>query len=625
MRIVSFDFETKDPFIGRKMGAGWVYAANNYQDCDFFTLGMAWSDGIESGYTVHSEEMRNILSSADYLVAQNAAYDLGCLQTLGMGDIVNKFYGKTICTVMAAKLIDSSRMSYSLDNLAKSLLGEKKLGHTMALECWDKHIFPLTKIEEKKGRGECPDNKLSRLKNWVMSNLDIVQEADYELVARYAITDAILCYNLLQKLIKDGKKYYDNPLDTFCYWSKLIHVTQDYTMRGLRVDLEKADQATQYLQPKITDGMNKIYDIVGYEFNLNSSKQLPSIFQELGLKTATSATGQPSVTKEILEAEKHPVAQLIRDTKQYLNIKNNFIDKMIKMQRYTMKEGEDETRRYGRVHPHYSPLAAKTGRFSCNGPNLQQIPKRNKELGQWCRGIFVPEEGKKWYSLDFSNQEGRLQIHYSSLTKCKNSDIIINKFAEDANYDLHSEVAEMVSVSRSNAKTINLGLSYGMGEGKLCHSLNLPTKRIQKYGKVLEVAGDEGKAVLERYHQLYPFLKQLIERATNAATANGYIRTIGKRAVTNDKAYIDGKLVKFTHKAFNQLIQGSAFDQTGICMIKAYEEDIPVNLTVHDELDFSGTEEEAARLKEIMETTLNLLVPSVTDVGVGDDWWEACQ
>lgn len=883
MRIVSFDFESKDPYLKRKFGPGWVYKYHNYQACDFEVLGMAWYDGTDSGYITDFSTIPEILDNCDVIIAHNAQYDMGCLEALGFGDLVKKYYGKTICTVMSSKLVDSSQMSYGLDWLSKKWLNIQKQGQELFQDVWNKCIFPLTQKELKEGRSkEIPQNKKSRVKNWTMENLDIIQEASIEVVAKYAIADAKVCYELLQECVKRGKSYYKDPLEVFCKWGKLLHICQDYTKRGIRVDMERIDMARQWLKPRIAELRKKIFDMVGFEFNIMSSHQLPKVFETLGLSVGQTAKGAPSVTKERLESETHPIAQLIRDCKQYSNILNNFINKMDDLQYFTMKPGEREDRQYGRVHPTYTPMGAKTGRFSCvpmqvkaltrsgwktyeelvigedilaydmgkrkqvwtplraktklknqvvgsvglktrkfrctedhkwvvlkghttthygktyhakeqlvqagdikkghrilmnapyesgtetevnififetnkygtnyeelitrmsnpqldsfvlgflladghnnsagtagsrmgwqwtqaktvtreqlltatymqhwgrigcgkhtirqsvnhtescritmcyspftavnhtwepesiedvwcpttdlgtwvmrdgdlititgncNGPNLQQIPKRNKDLGVWCRGIFVPEDGDSWYSLDFSNQEGRIQAHYAYLTKCDGASNLVEQFKVDPKYDLHQEVADICNISRTNAKTINLGLSYGMGEGKLCHSLGLPTRKIDKYGRIIEVAGPEGKEILDKYNDLFPFLKQLIEKATSSAKQHGYIRTIGGRAVSNDRAIIDGKLVLFEHKAFNQLTQGSAFDQTALCMIKAYEQGLPVMLTIHDELNLSGNEEQAQQLKDIMENTVKLSIPSVTDIGSGVTWWEAC-
>ena len=629
MRVLAFDVETKDPFISRKMTSGWVHKYHNYQDCDFKVLGVSWYDGTDSGYITDFDQLPALFAKYDTIIAHNAQYDLGCLCALGMKDIVDKFYGNIVDTIIAAKLVDSSQMMYGLDYLGNKYKLTDKQSTVMAQAAWDSHVFALTKKEEKEGREkDIPTNKLSRVKNWVITNMDIMQDKLFNVVEEYAIADAVICYDLYMKLLYLGEDYYLGKVEkTFKYWSKLVSVTINYTIRGIRVDLVKADKAVQALEPFIVERMNKIYEIAGEEFNINSSYDVPRIFQQLGLYTGTTATGKPSVTKDILEKEVHPIATLIREAKQYTNIKNNFITKLVNMQQYTMKEGEREDREYGRIHTSFTALAAKTGRFSCSGPNLQQIPKRNPELGPWCRGIFVPEANETLYALDFSNQEGRLQLHYAVRTLCDGAIDMQNKFIQEPSYDLHSEVAEICGMTRGNAKTINLGLSYGMGAEAMCNALGMPTQTITKnLGYKIQkkvIPGKEAGLILERYHTLFPFLKQLVDKATQSAKLNGYTRTLGGRSVKVGRAIIDGKLVKFEHKAFNALIQGSASDQTSACMIKAHEQGIDVLLTVHDELVFSGNEQQAKQLQGIMEHTVPLKVPSVTDIGQGANWYEA--
>lgn len=627
MSVIVIDFETKDPYIGRDLGAGWVYKYHNYQNCDFEVLCMAWYDGKKSGVCTDFSEIPCILAGYDTIVAHNASYDIGCLMVLGYESLVNDLYGNIVCTLMAAKLYDSSMMSYGLDFLCRKWLKTKKTTDDMAKAMYDRHVYPLTKKEQginfRQPYEELSTQVKSRVKNWTMSNLDICIKEAPDVVNDYALQDCVLCYDLLEFLINKSEIYYSNPLQIFKYWSKLINITNDYTLRGLRLDNEALDRGRRYLVPKINEGLEAIYNLAGFEFNILSPSQITKAFVKMGLPTGKTAKGNPSVNKQVLESCSHPIAKLIQKTRKYMKAKGSTFDRFDYMQQYTLKPGEKLDRRYGRVHLWFKPLEAKTGRFSSNG---QQVPKRDKEMASISRSMFVPEEGKKWYSLDFSNQEGRLQAHYAYKLGCTGADSLRSRFKVNSKYDLHQEVSDMVNVERTHAKAINLGISYGMGEAKLCRQLGLEIKKISKWGKVIEVAGEAGKEVLNKYHTFFPFLNQLIERVRNSAERQGYIRTIGGRIVRNDRAIIDGRMVYFYHKALNQLMQGSAFDQTAMCMIKAYEEGIPVQLTIHDELDFSScSDEEVERLKDIMENTVKLEIPSVTDIGVGDTWWEACQ
>lgn len=641
MIVLCVDIETKDPYIGRKYGAGWPYLYHDYQNCDYKVLGIAYSKVkinalgeretlVEPKYETDFNKIPEIFEGADIVIGHNCQYDLGGIMALGFEEIVNKFYGKTVDTIIMAKLENSSRMAYSLDALSKALLNKNKTHDELVYETWEKGIYPYTKKEEKEQekdvlweRGPIKPTIASRVKNWTYSNLDVVQEKSYETVAKYAKMDVELTLDLFFELNKRMKSLYKKPVNKTLSFCKLIHVCIDYTKRGVRVDLDKVDRAISEMQPKITENLSKIYEMAGEEFNINATASLAAVFQRMGLKVKKTEKGNLSVTKDMLEEESHPIAQLIRTAKEYTKIINDYMEKTKAICQFTMKKDEDGLRKYGRVHPNYGPMNARTGRFSCQGPNLQQVPKRNKVLGVWCRGIFVPEEGETWYAIDFSNQEGRLQVHFAAKWKVDGHQDLVKAFNIDPNYDLHQEVADSIGVSRTQAKTINLGLSYGMGGGKLCQGLGLPTEEIwsHKQKKFFDIAGHEGKKIIEDYHTLYPFLKNLTDLAKTTSETKGYVTTLGGRKNKTDVAIVNGKRIEFFHKAFNQLIQGSAFDQTAICMVKAYEAGISCMVTVHDEICLSGCETQAIALKRIMENAIPLHVPVVAEIESGPNWW----
>ena len=623
--VISFDFETKDPYIDRKIGLGWVYKYHNYVGCDFKVLGCAYADENGSQYLTDMNELRKVIMRADIIVAHNLQYDLGCLAAAGLEDICDMYYGKSVCTMIAAILVDNSMMLHSLDACAKRWLNERKASMEMYQEVWDLHIFPLTKIEEKSGREkEIPKTKLSLVKNWTMKNLDIIQEHSFSIVAKYATVDAIVCRKLYFALVDAGKRYYEDPVSMFTHWAKLVHVTQDYTKRGVRVDMRKLEKAEEWIQPRLVAATSQMYKYAGREFNPNSPADMTKVFIDLGLRVGKTKTGNPSVTKDILEVEQHPLADAILEVKELKKLKSDFIKKLRLIQEYTMHDGEDFDREFGRVHPIYKVLGAKkTGRFSSTGPNFQQIPKNNKKIGPWCRGTFVPEEGDSWISLDYSNQEGRLQVHFAYVTKCTGAADIRNKFVEDKDYDMHTDVANAAGIKRPQAKAVNHGLTYGMGQAKLCKELKLPTKSIKKWGKVVQVAGDEAAEVLRKYDLIVPYVKELDRKAKHSYTKLEYIRTIGGRILKRETAHFEGKMISWDYKALNKLIQGSAACQTGQAMIDAYEAGLPVICTVHDELNLTGKKEDGERLKHIMEHAVETEVPMVADLGIGSTWWDA--
>ena len=270
-----------------------------------------------------------------------------------------------------------------------------------------------------------------------------------------------------------------------------------------------------------------------------------------------------------------------------------------------------------------------TGRFSYSNPNLQQIPARNKELGPMIRSIFVPEKDCTWGCFDYSQQEPRVLVHFAALTQggLKGADKVIESYkTEDP--DFHQAVADMAGIDRSSAKTINLGMMYGMGKGKLASQLGLNP--------------DEAEDLFAKFHGNVPFVKQLMQEATKKADSVGYLRTllgrkcrfdlweprafgIHKSLPLSDAEREYGKDLKraWTYKALNRLIQGSSADMTKKAMVDLYKEGIVSHIQVHDELNVSiESEEQAIKIRKMMEETVELKVPLKVDMEIGPSWGE---
>jgi len=266
-----------------------------------------------------------------------------------------------------------------------------------------------------------------------------------------------------------------------------------------------------------------------------------------------------------------------------------------------------------------------TGRFSYSNPNLQQIPARNKDLGPRIRALFVPEEGHTWGCFDYSQQEPRLVVHYAALQNLYGVDDVLEAYRE-GDADFHTIVADMAEIPRSQAKTINLGLFYGMGKNKLQAELG--------------VSKDVSDSLFRQYHNRVPFVKQLMDNVMQRAQESGKIRTLLGRlcrfhlwepnqfgihkALPHDTALLEhGPGIKraFTYKALNKLIQGSAADMTKKAMIELHKEGIVPHIQVHDELDISvESSEHAQKIKDIMENAVDLEVPNKVDYESGPNW-----
>jgi DNA polymerase I-like protein with 3'-5' exonuclease and polymerase domains len=285
----------------------------------------------------------------------------------------------------------------------------------------------------------------------------------------------------------------------------------------------------------------------------------------------------------------------------------------------------------GRIHAEINQLRSQTGgtvtgRFSYQNPNLQQIPARNKDLGPKIRSLFIPEDGCKWGCFDYSQQEPRLVVHYAALYKLPSVYDVVDAYENDPNSDFHQTVADMAEIPRSQAKVINLGLFYGMGKTKLQAELG--------------VTKDKAAELFNTYHNKVPFVKQLMEKASNRAQDRGQIRTLLGRlcrfhlwepnqfgmhkAMTHEEALREhGPGIKraYTYKALNKLIQGSAADMTKKSMLELYKEGIIPHIQIHDELDLSiESDKQAKKIIEVMENAVTLEVPNKVDYESGKNW-----
>jgi DNA polymerase I-like protein with 3'-5' exonuclease and polymerase domains len=292
----------------------------------------------------------------------------------------------------------------------------------------------------------------------------------------------------------------------------------------------------------------------------------------------------------------------------------------------------------GRIYTEFHQLrnddgGTVTGRFSSSNPNLQQIPARDPDIKQMIRGLFLPEEGTRWGSFDYSSQEPRLLVHFAASMPDAMRHPIVDTIVDEyhtGDVDLHQMVADIAGIKRKEAKVVNLGIMYGMGKGKLAAQLGISLQ--------------EAAQLLDTHAEKVPFVRQLAKIASQRAEEHGQIRTLLGRlcrfnkfepkgfgfheAVTLEEAQKKyggvGHLKRaFTYKALNKLIQGSAADQTKKAMADCFSEGLTPLLTVHDELCFSVEgDDQARRIKDIMENGLSdvLKVPSKVDEEYADDW-----
>jgi DNA polymerase I-like protein with 3'-5' exonuclease and polymerase domains len=617
---VAIDLETKDPEL-KSMGSGAIRGKGNIVGIAVAVDG--WSGyypiAHEGGGNLEKDKVLNwikeVCAAPNTKLFHNAMYDVCWLRAAGV-----KIKGEIIDTMVMTSLIDENRLWYSLNSVSFDYLGKTK--NEAALN------------EAAQSWGIDPKSEMYKL------------PAMY--VGSYAEKDAELTLELFKVLSKEIES--QKLKNIFKLETDLFPCLIDMKFKGVRVDVEKAKLLKQKLTLQEKDLLLKVKQETGIEPQIWAARSIAKVFEELRLPyERTEKSLAPSFTKNFLQEHKHPIVQMIAKAREINKAHTTFIDTILRFNHN------------GRIHADINPIRSDvggtvTGRFSYSNPNLQQIPARNKDLGPMIRSLFIPEEGHKWGCFDYSQQEPRLVVHYAATEApiCDDEAVanIVDKFNNN-NVDFHQTVADMAGISRSQAKTINLGLFYGMGKAKLQAELGLSTKA-------------EAENLFNQYHDNVPFVKELMNHTSKLANQNGYIKTIlGRRCrfdkweidefrmgtmstpMTKDEAikkFKDNYILKypdvinnekkmkqledepkikrcFTYKALNKLIQGSAADMTKKAMLDLYKEGIIPHIQIHDELDISVVDDnQAKKIIKIMENAVPLEIPNKVDYESGETW-----
>lgn len=573
MTNLFLDFETKDRAMGQGLGAGWCYAGM----LDVIGFSYAFDSG-EVTWSTDVNELRNLVNQATEITCHNAQYDIGILNMLGV-DYSKK---RINCTMLLSKLHFNGLNSYSLDYLSTKWFGTKKLNDELG------EIAKVLGLVKSKSQDA---GKIAK------RNMDILYESFPHKVIEYANKDVELTRTLYDKV----------KIENNNWLSDLIKCVIDIRSRGVLVSLPNLYAASKSITERINESKLKM-EVYLQGSNPNSSKQLGEVCVRLGIEAPTTDKGNPSFNKKSCASIPHPLFKELETYKTLQKLKSSFIDSTLESLRAIYGESLEDVTEL-RVHPELHIFGAvRTGRFSSSNPNIQQIPKHNELGKQLVRSIFIPENGDKWYCLDFSAQEPRMQVHFSSKIGSDSGKLMALEWSRDPEFDMHQYVAKMMGVDRKTAKIINLGLSYGMGSEKLAASLGVSIK--------------EAVALKNLYHDSSPYLKELTDAAKHQILKNGYIKTtLGRKLYKDPDMIVNGKNQDWSYKAINKLIQGSSADQTIAAMVKSYREGLKIGYPIHDEITISANNVlTVMKLKSIMETVLTLEVPSRTEVTVGSDF-----
>ena len=417
-----------------------------------------------------------------------------------------------------------------------------------------------------------------------------------------------LCYALTEKLQEFGQLDLLKNIEL-----PLANVLASMERFGFRVNKEGIKNYGKMLGEKIDKLQKDIYESVGFEFNINSPKQLgTALFEKLGLpgakKTKTGYSTSADILEEIRSA--HPAVSMILEYRTLSKIKSTYCDGLVKV--------IDST---GRIHSVFNQTETRTGRISSLEPNLQNIPVKT-EMGRELRRFFVAEEDYVLIDADYSQIELRVLAHIA------NDEEMINAFKQGI--DVHTVTASQVfglpadmvnSTMRSRAKAVNFGIVYGIGAFSLAKDIGVTRKEADSYIK----------AYLKHYSGVDAYMNAIAAKAKD----QGYVDTMfGRRRYLPELSSSNHNLRAFGERvARNMPIQGTAADIIKIAMIKVFnrlkEENMKSRLIlqVHDELIVEAPKQEAEKaaaiLKEEMENAVKLNVPLIADANIGNSWLEA--
>ncbi|MFT4969780.1 MAG: DNA polymerase-1 [Chitinophagales bacterium] len=513
-------------------------------------------------------------------IAQNLKYDMHILANYGI-----ELKGSLFDTMLAHYLLQPD-LRHNMDYLAESYLGYTPVS--------------LQSLIGKKGKNQksFASIELEKQKEYAAEDADIT----WQLAQMF---DGLCKENALDKVLKEVEM-------------PLVPVLAKMERNGVKLDEKFLNDYNEQLTAELIETRTKIFETANTEFNMDSPKQLGEVlFDQMGIpyKGQKTKTGQYATGEDkLLSYQKdYPIVHDILEYRQIAKLRSTYVDALPKLI-------DPKT---GKVHTSFSQAVAATGRLSSVNPNLQNIPIRT-ERGRKVRKAFIPtDENHILLAADYSQIELRL------IAELSNDQAMLEAFNQGL--DIHAATAAKVfdvplekvtREMRSNAKTVNFGIIYGVSAFGLSQQTDL--------------SRTESKEVIESYFNTYPGIKTYMDENINQARENGFVSTIlGRKRIIKEinsrNAILRGRAER---NAINTPVQGSAADMIKLAMIAIDKEmtarkmESLMTLQVHDELVFDVVKSEVEELKELvirlMQDALpGLKVPIIAEVGLGDNWLEA--
>lgn len=619
-KIIGVDIETYEPNLadfgpGWARGEGYICGVSITADEDFVryypmrhTVQNEWNLDVDNTMSW----LKDVLTTDIPKVGANLLYDYSWLRVQGI-----TLGGKLYDVQVAETLIDDSA-KVNLEALGQKYIGEGK--DSADLYEWCAQAYGGLKTAVQRGN---------------------IYRAPLSLVGTYAEQDALLPVQVLKKQYPLLQEF--GLLELFDMEMRLLPLLYEMRKKGVRVDVEQAELLYSKLSSAQDEELEELNRVTG--FNITSIKQnsaLIPMLEKIGIVLPLTPTGLKSVTTPFLEGCNHPVARKIVEIRHMNTINETFVKNFVL-----------GTNVNGRIHCQFHPVKSSnnlgmgkgtiSGRFSSSTPNLQQIPKRSK-LGKEIRTLFLPDEWEQWRRYDYNQVEYRMLIEHAVGQGAYEAKQL---YIENPKTDFHTMTQRLIlkhmgfELDRSFTKTVNFGLTYGMGKNTVMATL-------QRFDSGLKE--EKVEKLLTAYHQSVPFSRATLNYYMDIAQKVGYVKTIMGRITRFDKwekkygetpfaLDYEQALSQYgynikrakTYKALNAVLQGSAADLMKMAMLRAYEEGIFAKvgipmLTVHDELDFSdagASEKDWGELQWMLENAIKLSTPFLAEPEVGPNWGDS--
>lgn len=592
---IAVDLETNDPLL-KEHGPGWATGQGNIAG-----IAVAVEDWKgyfpilhENGFNMDRDAVlnwtRDTLSNPNQdKVFANASYDVGWLKQEGV-----EVKGRWLDVQVAAPLLDENARSYSLNALGAQYLNETK-SESLLYDAAESFGF-----DRRQAKGKIH-----------------ILPAQY--VGPYGEQDADLTLRLWDYLwpLLQRKKL----TEIFNLETSISPLLLQMRWDGVRFDEANANLLKVAWDTRLVSLTEQLKKDSGKPVDIWAAASIHESALAAGIKDFHwTTTGKPSFTSAVLEESSEPFFVKIKAARK-ISKGLQFLSNLL----------EAASIGGGRIHSQIHQLRGDdygtvSGRFSYSNPNLQQIPTRDPEIGVPLRSLFLPEPGEEWISADYSSQEPRILMHYVVKRNFAPDHPLVKEYSQNPDADFHQLVSEQLGVSRFQAKTINLGIMYGMGKAKLAVELGVDLA--------------EAELVLNKYHNQFPFVRQLKKLCEQTAQQQGEIATLlGRRCRFNhfsprgqygvaalpleeaQKKWSRLELERaYTYRSLNRLIQGGASDQIKSALANLCDKGIVPKITIHDEVCASGNEDTMREIVDSMENAVTMQVPFKVEASKGKTW-----